>query len=368
MSKNDQEHYEEELQRHEKRLSRGDRKVLRAKDRSKYKKTDVDQQVKSAKPFEATEGALRGRVLSITGEYIEVASEEGHVLPCVLRGALKKEKQRVKNLITVGDFVHYLPCDGGEGMIADVEPRKTVLSRADNLDQQKEHLIAANVDLVLITVSVVHPPLKTNIIDRYIIASDRGGMDYAIVVNKIDMIQNPDEEVERYMFEEAQKAYAIAGIPFFGVSASTGEGMDRLMELMKGKASVFSGQSGVGKSSLINTLTGSNLPTREGVQRTKKGSHTTTTAILLPLPCGGWIVDTPGIRSFGLWEIDKSHVAAYFDEIIRYAPGCAFANCTHTHEEKCAVIAAVEEDKIHPFRYQSYCAILEQLEEEHHRR
>lgn len=368
MSKNDHDYYEEELQRHEKRESRGDRKILRTKDRSKYKKTDKDQLLKALKPFEATEGTLRGRVLSITGELIEVASESGETLPCVLRGILKKDKQRIKNLITVGDFVHYVPYEGSEGLITDVEPRKTILSRADNLDQQKEHLIAANIDLVIITVSVVLPPLKTNIIDRYIIASDRGGMDYVVIVNKIDRLEEPDQEVEQYMFEEATKAYEIAGVPFFGVSATTGEGMDRLKELMKGRASVFSGQSGVGKSSLINTLTGSNLLTREGVQRTRKGSHTTTKAQLLPLEGGGWIVDTPGIRSFGLWELNRSEVAAYFDEIIRYAPECGFANCTHTHEENCAVIAAVEEEKIHPFRYQSYCAILEQLDAEHFRR
>lgn len=368
MSKDFFEHYEEELERHEKRLSRSDRKVMRNKDRSQYKKSDQDQQKKQAEPFEATEGTQRGRVLNITGETMQVASDKGPLVSCVVRGVLKHKTARMKNLIAVGDFVHFVPTNTSEGMVIDVEPRKSLLSRADNLSHQKEHIIATNIDLVLITVSVGLPLLKTPIIDRYIIAADRGNMEYAIIINKIDLLEKEEYESEKVMYEETCKAYAIAGVHLIGISTVTGEGMDKLKEIMHDKASVFSGQSGVGKSSLINALTGSQLPTREGVERTGKGAHTTTKAQLIPLESGGWVIDTPGVRSFGLWDLKKEEVAAYFDEFADYFPRCRFANCTHTHEEGCAVIEAVEEEKIHPLRYYSYCALLEQLDQEHLRR
>lgn len=368
MVKDFYEHYEEDLERHEKRLSRSDRKILRAKDRSQYKKSDQDQQKKQAEPNTSVEGSKRGRVLNISGEFMEVATDDGALTPCVISGALKHKTARMKNIIAVGDFVHFIPSNDQEGMVIDVEPRKTVLSRADNLSHQKEHIIAANIDLVLITVSVGQPLLKTPIIDRYIIAADKGRMDYVIIINKIDLLEQEEYETEKVMYEETCKAYAIAGVPLIGVSTMSGEGMDKLKDAMHNKASVFSGQSGVGKSSLINTLTGSQLATRAGVERTGKGAHTTTKAQLIPLESGGWVIDTPGIRSFGLWDLNKDEVAAYFDEFGLYSPQCRFANCTHTHEEGCAVIAAVEEEKVHPLRYYSYCAILEQLDQEHLRR
>ncbi|MFA6915466.1 MAG: ribosome small subunit-dependent GTPase A [Parachlamydiales bacterium] len=368
MAKDFFEHYEEDLERHEKRLSRSDRKILRAKDRSQYKKSDQDQQKKLTESFISAEGTDRGRVLNISGEFMEVATATGTLVPCVVSGALKHKTARMKNIIAVGDFVHFIPMNEREGMVLEVEPRTTVLSRADNLSHQKEHIIAANIDLVLITVSVGQPLLKTPIIDRYIIAADKGKMKYVIIINKIDLLESEEYETEKAMYEETCKAYALAAVPLIGVSTVTGEGMDKLKEVMHNKASVFSGQSGVGKSSLINMLTGSELPTRTGVERTGKGAHTTTKAQLIPIESGGWVIDTPGIRSFGMWDLNKDEVAAYFDEFALYFPKCRFANCTHTHEEGCAVIQAVEEEKIHPLRYYSYCALLEQLDQEHLRR
>lgn len=361
---------EDDLQRKEKRDSRHDRKKLRAKDRSKYKKTDQDQQKKLEQGIIPKEHNFeRGRVLSINGENITVESE-GKLVTCVLRGSLKKDRQRIKNLIIVGDFVLFSSSSAGEGLIEEVEPRRTVLSRADNLSRQKEHLIAANIDLVLITVSVVQPVLKTPIIDRYVIAAEKGGMDYLVIVNKIDLLEADsfEAEVEKELYEDAIQAYSIANIPFLGVSTVTNEGLAELKKAMQGRASVFSGQSGVGKSSLINAITGSSLLTREGVERTGKGSHTTTTAQLLPLEGSGWVIDTPGIRSFGLWNLCSEDIAAYFDEFTPFAAQCKFANCTHTHEENCAVLKAVEAGQIHPLRYDSYQALIAQLQEIHLRR
>lgn len=362
------EDYDELFTRREQRDSRSERKRLQAKDRSRYKKSDQDQRKKL---LEAPEGVpeLTGRVLSIVGQ--EVIVDVGtRMLICTLRGTLKQERLRRKNLLTVGDIVHVELCSSEQGVISYVTPRRSQLSRADNLSRQKEQLIAANIDLVLITVSVVTPTLKPPIIDRYLIAARQGAMDAVVVVNKIDLLEGDSFaiEVERELYGEAKDAYALAGVPFLAVSTKSGVGLDSLLDYMRDKTSVFSGQSGVGKSSLINALTGGNAATREAVARTKKGAHTTTCAGLIALPTGGWVIDTPGIRSFGLWQLERSDLVTHFDEIQKYGVGCFFADCTHTHEEDCAVIRAVEEGAVHPLRYSSYCALLAQMDEEHRRR
>jgi ribosome biogenesis GTPase len=366
----DKHDYAEHFDRHEQRESRSERKRLRAKDRSQYKKTDQDQRKKLAETPQEAPDAI-GRVVAIVSQDVSVAIE-GRVLTCTLRGTLKQERQRRKNLLTIGDMVHVQYCGTDQGVITYVEPRQTQLARADNLSRQKEHLIAANIDQVLITVSVVTPAFKPAIIDRYLIAARQGRMDAIVLINKIDMLvedsEDPHVAVQQELYTEAKEAYALAGITLHAVSTITGEGLEELRQLMAGKTSVFSGQSGVGKSSLINTLVGTNLTTRHAVAKTRKGAHTTTTAQLLPLPEGGWVIDTPGIRSFGLWQLEQADLALHFAEIQQYAGGCFFANCTHTHESQCAVIEAVEEEKIHPLRYASYCSLLAQLQEEHLRR
>lgn len=251
-----------------------DRKLAQAKDRSKYKKTDQDK-LKQKVQKATKEHLLRGRVLSIVPEGILV-DHEGHALMCSLRGVLKKEKSQFKNLVTVGDFVLYEAISATEGLIEYVEPRHSTLSRADNISRRKEQLIAANIDQVLITVSVVEPPLKPFLADRYIIAARKGGMEPVIVVNKIDLLEeeegeNPAIGSERELLDEFVKAYTAVDVPVILVSTVTGVGIEDLKAAMKGKASVFSGQSGVGKSSLINAMTGMRLEVREVVDKTKKG-------------------------------------------------------------------------------------------------
>lgn len=369
---------EEQYFGHHRKEDKAHRKETKAKDRSKYKKTDKDKYQKSIDQDRQAkmsgETFLEGRVLSIIPQGIVVAWE-GQEIVCALRGLLKKEKTQYKNLITVGDFVLFQK-SGDEGVIAQVQPRRSILSRADNLSRRKEQLIAANIDQVLITISVVNPQLKPPLVDRYIIATQRGGMEPIIIVNKVDLIDDalhPEidpvlREQETALLEDFLIAYQIAGIPVIPISAETGEGIDRLREVMKDKASVFSGQSGVGKSSLINMMTGLDLRVGETVERTKKGSHTTTTTQLIPLAFGGWCIDTPGIKSFGVWDLKKDDVEAYFPEIHAAGAECKFPDCTHAHEADCAVHQAIEEGKISLLRFASYQALRQSASAEHVRR
>ncbi len=363
---------EAEYFKDDRKTSRMERKRASAKDRSKYKKTDRDKWQKTKEIHQniklTKEELLKGRVLSITPQGFAVEHEH-EVYICSIRGLLKKEKTQFKNLITVGDFVLFQKTDGKEGLIAHVEARHSVLSRADNLSRRQEQLIAANIDQVLITVSVVNPPIKPFLVDRYIIASRKGNMEPIIVVNKIDLLENKGvNPLEKSLYDQFIEAYKIAGVPVISVSVFTGQGLDSLRQVMKDKASVFSGQSGVGKSSLINAITNYELKIGDVVEKTKKGAHTTTTAQLLPLDFGGWCIDTPGIKSFGIWDLKKDEVEQYFSEIYETGHQCKFPDCSHTHENDCAVLAAVEKGDISPLRFSSYQYLLEALDQEHLRR
>lgn len=365
---------EEKYLGEDRKAGRVERKRRAKGDRSKFKKTDCKKFEKNwNKTIEERQGereTLRGRVLSITsqGALVDV---EGTSYTCFLRGLLKKERKQRKNLVTVGDFVKFQPLPDQEGSILEVEPRRSLLSRADNLSRNKEHLIAANIDQVLITTSVVSPRLKPHLIDRYIIAAKKGKMTPVIIINKIDLLSNTEEPFvleEKKLMEACLAAYRKVDIPMILLSASDGQGMEQLATQMKGKSSVFSGQSGTGKSSLINAMTGLELPVGETVQQTRKGAHTTTRAHLVPLSKGGWCIDTPGIKSFGIWDLEKQEIEAYFSEIAAIGKECRFPNCTHSHEKTCAVKNALESEKLSPLRYHSYLALIETIDQKHKRR
>lgn len=384
MKTTDDDEFQEEhaLQEHYFGLGRKEKKqqkkLASAKDRSKYKKTDRDKLLKQEaiqqeqKLTNAKETLQRGRVLSIVPEGIMVECGN-QMYSCLLRGVLKKDKGLDKNLVTVGDFVHFEAITPSEGLISVVEPRKSILSRADNLSRRKNQLIAANVDQVIITTSIVQPPLKPSLLDRYIIAASKGGLKPLIVINKIDLLTDPsiDENLrldQGDLYQHLLEVYAENHIPAIAVSVITGEGIETLKEAMKGKSSVFSGQSGVGKSSLINAVTGLSLLIGDVVERTRKGAHTTTTAQLLPLDFGGWCIDTPGIKSFGIWDLKLEEIENYFVEIHKAGKHCHFPNCTHSHESDCAVIQAVEQEEISPIRYLSYLTLIESTSKKHLRR
>lgn len=355
----------------DRKLSKQNRKIASAKDRSKYKKTDREKMLPKQVDIK-DKNLLKGRVLSIQSEGITVEYEQEQFI-CTLKGVLKKERGQHKNLVTVGDLVHFSKTSSNEGIIVAVEPRHSILSRADNLHRRKEQLIASNIDQVIITVSLIEPPLKTAIVDRYIIAAQKGKMQPVIAINKVDLLDNPSYDPvfvanQKEIYEEVKAIYPPLGIPVIGLSALSEEGIDQLKELMKGKASAFSGQSGVGKTSLINATTGVNLDVGPIVEKTKKGAHTTTTANLIPLAQGGWCIDTPGIKSFGVWDLSRDEIEHYFSEIFEIGHNCRFPDCTHTQEVDCAVQRAVEEGEISPLRFESYLALIASVSEEHKRR
>lgn len=349
--------HEETFHRQDRKEQRKERKIASRTDRSKYKKTD---QKKKSEEI-SREGLEEGLVTSISPEGIVVETENQSHL-CSLKGALKKERERQKNLIAIGDRVLFEE----KGVIVHILPRISILSRAETLSQKKEQIIAVNIDQVLITVSVVSPPLKPPIVDRYMIAARKGNMQPVIVINKVDLLDESAEE--KKLYQEFCEAYAPLNIPILPISVHKNIGIDALREIMRGKTSVFSGQSGVGKSSLINAVTGLSLPTREVVSKTKKGAHTTTSAHLIHLQSGGFCVDTPGIKSFGLWEVEKEELAHFFPDFIPFANNCRFPNCTHLHEPGCAVENAVEEGKISRLRFGSYYALMTTISEKHQKR
>ena len=361
--------YAEHFEPKGKRESRQDRKIRTAKDRSKYKKTDVDKQTEL--PTTPNQAHVRGRVLSIKSEGILV-DLDGKTHLCTLRGVFKKEKTKQKTLVAVGDFAHVLITAPGEGCIMHIESRTSHLSRAETLTHTKQQILAANIDQVLILTSILTPPLKPTLIDRYLIAAQKGNMAPAIIINKIDYLNNPPQHIdaqtledEKVLYDEIIAAYSKLGFPLICTSAQTGEGIDELTELMKNKTSVFSGQSGVGKSSLINAAFETDLLTQDVKQKTGKGTHTTTAAHLIPLGENSFVVDTPGVKSFGIWDIDARDVQRYFPDIHEISHNCQFPDCSHSHEPGCAVKTALDTQKLSPLRFDSYSALMTSIGEKH---
>lgn len=339
--------YEEHFHAKDRKQSRKERKYAQESDRSKFKKTDqVKKEAVAIDP-----NWHKGRVVAITGEGIWIDTGDKRICAS-LKGLFKKERMEAKNLIAVGDRVYFTD----EFSIVHIEERTSFLARTD-ITGRKEQLIAVNVDQAIIAISVVNPPLKPALVDRYLIAAEKGNIAPVIVINKIDLLDvGPVSEKERY--QEFLSVYEKLGLPILSISTTKLIGLESLKGLLKDKISVFSGQSGVGKSSLINAIYGFQLKTGDLAQKTSKGSHTTSTAELISLPDGGYCVDTPGIRSFGVWKLKKEEVTTHFQDFLDL--GCRYPDCVHINEPECAVLKALEKGEIASLRYESYRSLIDE--------
>jgi ribosome biogenesis GTPase len=293
---------------------------------------------------------LPGRVLRVFGLYSDVEKADGTLVRCTVRRILRTLATDERTPVTTGDRVRIRIDALGDGVIEHVEPRQGVLTRES---RGREHTIVANVDQLVVVMALVEPDLKVHLIDRYLASAEKGQLQPILALNKVDL-------TDPVACQSLVGAYSQLGIPTVLTSATTGVGLERLRGLLKGRTTVFSGQSGVGKSSLLNAIEpGLSLRVREVSDVTNKGMHTTTTADLIPLSFGGWVVDTPGVRQFQLYDTRPEEVEGYFREFRPFVALCAFPDCTHTHESKCGVKRAVEQRQIADRRYDSYLGMLE---------
>lgn len=273
---------------------------------------------------------------------------------CQLRGKVSFTSERTTP-VAVGDDVLFTVISDNEGVIDSVLPRRSVLSRPAIGREKNEHVLAANIDCLIIVASIKSPVLKTGLIDRFLIAAGIGGLQPVIVINKVDL--ELDDEAQ-----EAIKIYQSLDYPLFLTSAADGTGLDQLRQFLKDHRSILSGHSGVGKSSLLNELLpGTNLRTSSVSHATGKGRHATSHIQLFHLPDGGFIVDTPGIKMLGLWKLERDTLADYYPEIQRYLGQCRFTGCSHISEPDCAVKEAVTAGHISSMRYKHYKQIYDSL-------
>ena len=289
-----------------------------------------------------------GRVLRVQGLISIVRDEAGKAIQCATRRILKTLSTDQRHVVAAGDVVWFRPEGTEEGIIESVEPRRGIVSRTS---RGRQHVIVANVDQLIIVTSAAEPRLKPNLVDRFLVTAEKAGIRPVICINKVDLVEPAD-------LMPIVGVYSQLGYEVLFISAASGIGIDRLRQRLAGAESVVTGQSGVGKSSLLNAIeSGLHLRVQTVSEDSQKGRHTTTTAELIPLSFGGYVVDTPGIRQFQLWDVIPEEVAGYFRELRPYVSRCRFPNCSHTHEESCAVKDAVADGWIDARRYEAYVQI-----------
>ena len=310
---------------------------------------------------------MHGLVIKNTGSWYTVLTDDNQLLDCKVKGNFRIKGIRSTNPVAVGDRVSV-----GEGnWITEIEDRRNyIIRKSINLSKQS-HIIAANVDQAILVVTVANPQTSTTFIDRFLASAEAYRVPVILVFNKTDLL---DEEMRRYQ-EAMVNLYQTVGYECYQISASTGDGIDALHPLLRDKITLLSGNSGVGKSTLINRLVpDANLRTSEISDAHNTGQHTTTFSEMIPLvfPSSGegqgveaksWLIDTPGIKGFGTFDIEPEELTSYFKEIFHFSQDCRFSNCTHTHEPGCAVLKALEDHYIAESRYQSYLSMLEDKDE-----
>lgn len=290
---------------------------------------------------------MRGLIIRSQSGFYTVQTENGR-LTCQLRGRMKKGP-RLGDVAAIGDWVQATPLDKGRGVIEEIEPRTSLLVRlAPTPRGVYRQILIANPDQAIFAFACAHPQPRLGMLDRFLVIAEKQGIPAVILANKVDLV---GVEKARDIFEH----YRPLGYPVIYSSARLGQGVDELKDVLAGRISVFAGPSGVGKSTLLNTIQpGLGLVVREISRATRKGRHTTVFRELFPLKDGGYVADTPGLKALALWDIEPEEIDAYFPELRSLVEDCQFSDCTHVHEPGCAVLLAVAEGRVSPARYESY--------------
>jgi len=298
---------------------------------------------------------MKGLVVKNTGSWYTVRTDDGQLIDSKIKGNFRLKGIRSTNPVAVGDRVTIVTNQEGTAFITEIDDRRNyIIRKSQNLSKQS-HIIAANVDQALLVVTVNRPLTSTTFIDRFLASAEAYRVPVVLIFNKTDLL---DADETRYQ-NGVIHLYETVGYECRAISAETGEGVDELLPMLEGKITLLSGNSGVGKSTLINRLVpGADLRTSEISDAHNTGQHTTTFSEMIPIE-KGYLIDTPGIKGFGTFDMEPEELTSYFKEIFTFSKDCRFSNCTHTHEPGCAVLKALEDHFIAQSRYQSYLSMLD---------
>lgn len=307
---------------------------------------------------------MHGLIIKNTGSWYTVKTDDGRIVECKVKGNFRLKGIRSTSPVAVGDYVDIIMNAEGTALISAIDDRKNyIIRKASNLSKQSQ-IIAANLDQALLIITIKQPETSTTFIDRFLAGAEAYRVPVVLVFNKTDLLNDDERRYQQQMVT----LYETIGYPCIEISAETGMGIDQLQTLLKQKVTLVSGNSGVGKSTLINAI----IPHAD--QRTAEisnahgtGMHTTTFSEMIELAEGGYLIDTPGIKGFGTFDIEPEELTSYFKEIFEFSKDCKFNNCTHTHEPGCAVLQAVENHYISVSRYQSYLNMLEDKDDSKYR-